>query len=96
MTTHEPHMDHTMEHTTMKPHMDHGAMTDMDHGSGGAHGTAFNIQQPFTMLFSSWVIESDGDLAWTCVVLALICIFYEGVKAAKIFLGKKALYDSKL
>jgi len=59
------------------------------HGNSGAHGTSFNIAQPFTMLFESWKIETDGDLAWTCIVLGIVCILYEAIKGGKRFLDSK-------
>merc|ERR1712048_63616 len=82
-------MDH-MDHMNMDQNQNHhhgdsnDVMKDVIHEAHtSGHSMAFNVAQPFTMLFQSWKISSDKELAWTCVVLGLLCIIYEGIKVAK-------------
>ena len=44
----------------------------------------FNVELPLgKMLFVNWEVDDRADLAWTCVVLGLVCFVYEGVKTLK-------------
>lgn len=44
----------------------------------------FNTDLPLgKMLFINWEVDDQSDLAWTCVVLGLVCFAYEGLKTLK-------------
>ena len=44
----------------------------------------FNTELPLgKMLFVGWDVETRPDLAWTCIVLGLASVAYEGLKVAK-------------
>merc|ERR1719427_1507381 len=44
----------------------------------------FNIGLPLgEMLFKNWVVVDETDLAWTCIVLGIVCFVYEGLKTLK-------------
>ena len=45
--------------------------------------TTFNNVLGFHVLFDSWYVPTEKDLAWTCVVLFLIAFCYEGIKVFK-------------
>jgi len=45
--------------------------------------TTFNNVLGFHVLFDSWYVPTEKDLAWTCVVLFIIGFCYEGVKVFK-------------
>ena len=67
-------------------HVNHMQMEEMDMG-GMAMAMSFNIQLPFTVLFRPWRVATNGDVAWTCVVLALVAVFYEFIKGVKELVG---------
>merc|ERR1711935_1092147 len=44
----------------------------------------FNTDLPLgKMLFINWEVDDHSYLAWSCVVLGLVCFAYEGVKTLK-------------
>ena len=50
----------------------------------------FNTELPLgKMLFVGWDVETRPDLAWTCIVLGLASVAYEGLKVAKSTLHAK-------
>ena len=89
-------MEHQMTTASMDQHMDHHHMDHSDHhpsendpisghsGHMSGHmGMHFTDMGDFNVLFNSWAVKDDKDLAWTCVVLALACVFYEFLKVFK-------------
>ena len=84
----DQHMDHQhMDHQHMD-HSDHNPSENdpiSDHSGhmSGHMGMYFTDMGDFNVLFNSWAVKDDKDLAWTCVVLALACVFYEFLKVFK-------------
>ena len=89
-------MEHQMTTASMDQHMDHQHMDHSDHNPSendpisdhsahmsGHMGMYFTDMGDFNVLFNSWAVKDDKDLAWTCVVLALACVFYEFLKVFK-------------
>lgn len=88
---HMDHMDHNM-HNSHAAHghetvPDHGMHDGHNHGSSGEHGAlhhmmmmTFHFGCKEVILFDQWDVDSVGGIIASVLVIALMAIFYEGLK----------------
>ncbi|XP_028394554.1 high affinity copper uptake protein 1-like isoform X2 [Dendronephthya gigantea] len=64
-------------------------MNNMPNMEGMNMGMAFEFSQSATILFKDWDIDSTGGMVWSCIVVFLMAIFYEGFKVFREVLREK-------
>jgi len=97
---HDHHSHHSMEAmdmshdtTTMDPHHGH------EHGHGDGPMTGMGGHDMMSMyfhtnigndyvLFNNWKPNSAGEMVWTCFVIFLLAVLYEGLKYYREYLMK--------
>ena len=77
----------TFHHQMEDSHNGHHKMSQNDltthSGHSSGHSPYFSNFRNFHVLFDNWIVRDDKDLAWSCVVLSVACIFYEILKILK-------------
>ncbi|XP_028394824.1 high affinity copper uptake protein 1-like [Dendronephthya gigantea] len=59
-----------------------------DHSTRG-HSVGFEFSSKAIILFHDWSIDSIGGMVWSCIVVFLMAMFYEGFKVFREVLRKK-------
>ena len=81
------HKTSSFQHQTENGHHGHHEMSQDDllthSGHSSGHAPYFSNFRNFHLLFDNWIVRDDKDLAWSCIVLAVACIFYEILKILK-------------